>query len=52
MGGKKVYHAGDTGLFKDMQLIGDAWGPLDIAWLPIGNNFTMGIDDAARAAQA
>jgi len=50
MGGKKVYHAGDTGLFLDMQLIGEAWGPLDVALLPIGDNFTMGIDDAVRAA--
>ncbi len=49
MGGKKVYHSGDTGLFLDMQLIGDAWGPLDVALLPIGDNFTMGIDDAVRA---
>ena len=50
MGGKKLYHAGDTGLFLDMQLIGEAWGPLDVALLPIGDNFTMGIDDAVRAA--
>ena len=50
MAGKKVYHAGDTGLFLDMQLIGEAWGPLDVALLPIGDNFTMGIDDAVRAA--
>ncbi len=50
MGRKKVYHAGDTGLFMDMQLIGEAWGPLDVALLPIGDNFTMGIDDAVRAA--
>ncbi len=50
MGGRKVYHAGDTGLFMDMRLIGDAWGPLDVALLPIGDNFTMGIDDAVRAA--
>jgi L-ascorbate metabolism protein UlaG (beta-lactamase superfamily) len=50
MGGKKVYHAGDTGLFMDMQLIGEAWGPLDVALLPIGDNFTMDIDDAVRAA--
>jgi L-ascorbate metabolism protein UlaG (beta-lactamase superfamily) len=49
MAGKKVYHAGDTGLFLDMQLIGEAWGPLDVALLPIGDNFTMGIDDAVRA---
>jgi len=50
IGGKKIYHAGDTGLFMDMQLIGEAWGPLDVALLPIGDNFTMGIDDAVRAA--
>lgn len=50
MGGKKVYHAGDTGLFLDMKLIGEAWGPLDAALLPIGDNFTMGIEDAVRAA--
>ncbi len=50
MGDRKVYHAGDTGLFLDMQLIGEAWGPLDAALLPIGDNFTMGIDDAVRAA--
>ncbi len=49
IGGKKVYHAGDTGLFLDMQLIGEAWGPLDVALLPIGDNYTMGIDDAVRA---
>jgi L-ascorbate metabolism protein UlaG (beta-lactamase superfamily) len=51
MAGKKVYHAGDTGLFLDMQLIGEAWGPIDVALLPIGDNFTMGIDDAVRAAR-
>ncbi len=50
MGGSKVYHAGDTGLFGDMKLIGDLWGPLDVALLPIGDNFTMGIADAVVAA--
>jgi L-ascorbate metabolism protein UlaG (beta-lactamase superfamily) len=50
MGGSKVYHAGDTGLFGDMKLIGDVYGPLDAALLPIGDNFTMGIDDAVIAA--
>jgi L-ascorbate metabolism protein UlaG (beta-lactamase superfamily) len=50
MGGKKVYHAGDTGLFLDMQLIGETYGPLAAALLPIGDNFTMGIDDAVIAA--
>jgi L-ascorbate metabolism protein UlaG (beta-lactamase superfamily) len=50
MGGTKVYHAGDTGLFGDMKLIGDVYGPLDAALLPIGDNFTMGIDDAVVAS--
>ena len=50
MGGKKVYHAGTRVLFLDMQLIGEAWGPLDVALLPIGDNYTMGIEDAVRAA--
>ncbi len=50
MGQRKVYHAGDTGLFLDMQLIAEQNGPLDVALLPIGDNFTMGIDDAVRAA--
>ncbi|HXV77590.1 MAG TPA: metal-dependent hydrolase [Candidatus Polarisedimenticolaceae bacterium] len=51
MGGKKVYHAGDTGLFLDMKLIGEMYGPLDVALLPIGDNFTMGIDDAVKACE-
>jgi L-ascorbate metabolism protein UlaG (beta-lactamase superfamily) len=42
--GKTVYHAGDTALFSDMQLIGR--GGIDLAMLPIGDNYTMGIDDA------
>jgi L-ascorbate metabolism protein UlaG (beta-lactamase superfamily) len=51
MSGKKVYHAGDTGLFLDMQLIAEMNGPLDVALLPIGDNFTMGIRDAVRATE-
>lgn len=47
---KIIYHAGDTGLFSDMKLIGDRHQP-DVAFLPIGDNFTMGPDDAAYAAQ-
>jgi L-ascorbate metabolism protein UlaG (beta-lactamase superfamily) len=47
--GKKLYHAGDTGLFMDMQLIGEAG--IDMALLPIGDNFTMGIADAVRAVE-
>jgi L-ascorbate metabolism protein UlaG (beta-lactamase superfamily) len=47
-GKKTVYHAGDTALFSDMKLIGDR-GPIHIACLPIGDNFTMGVEDAAKA---
>jgi len=47
--GKTIYHAGDTGLFSDMKLIGDRH-PIDLAFLPIGDNFTMGPEDAAYAA--
>ncbi len=45
--GKRIYFAGDTGLFSDMQLIGA--GGLDVAVLPIGDNYTMGPDDARIA---
>ena len=45
--GRTLYHAGDTALFLDMQLIGRAG--LDVALLPIGDNFTMGPDDALTA---
>jgi L-ascorbate metabolism protein UlaG (beta-lactamase superfamily) len=47
--GKTIYHACDTGLFYDMKLIGE--GGLDVAILPIGDNFTMGPDDALRAVK-
>jgi len=47
--GKKIYHACDTGLFYDMKLIGEAG--IDLAILPIGDNFTMGPDDALRAVK-
>jgi L-ascorbate metabolism protein UlaG (beta-lactamase superfamily) len=49
IGGKHVYHAGDTGLFGDMRLIGEDV-PLDLALLPIGDRFTMGVKDAIKAA--
>lgn len=48
--GKTIYHAGDTGLFSDMRLIGERH-PIDVAFLPIGDNYTMGPDDAAYAAE-
>jgi L-ascorbate metabolism protein UlaG (beta-lactamase superfamily) len=46
--GKTIYHAGDTGLFLDMQLIGEMH-PIDLALLPIGDTYTMGPVDAAKA---
>ncbi|MFY4774607.1 metal-dependent hydrolase [Metabacillus sp. RGM 3146] len=48
--GKTVYHAGDTGLFSDMKMIGER-NNIDLAFLPIGDNFTMGPEDAATAAE-
>ncbi len=47
--GQKIYIAGDTGLFSDMQLIGQEG--IDLAFLPIGDNFTMGPEDALRAVE-
>lgn len=47
--GKKVYDAADTGLFGDMKLIGEEG--IDLAILPIGDNFTMGPDDAVRGVK-
>jgi L-ascorbate metabolism protein UlaG (beta-lactamase superfamily) len=47
--GKTVYDAADTGLFGDMRLIGEEG--LDLAILPIGDNYTMGPDDALRAVR-
>lgn len=48
--GKTIYHAGDTGLFGDMELIGRL-NTIDVALLPIGDNFVMGIDDAVEAVK-
>ena len=48
-GGSKLYFAGDTSLFLDMQLIGDEG--LDVAFLPIGDRFTMGIQDSIKAIE-
>lgn len=47
-GGKRFYHAGDTALIMDFQLL---QGQVDVALLPIGDNFTMGPEDAARAVR-
>jgi L-ascorbate metabolism protein UlaG (beta-lactamase superfamily) len=45
-----VYHAGDTGLFGDMKLIGELYKP-DLVMLPIGGCFTMGPQEAAYACR-
>jgi L-ascorbate metabolism protein UlaG (beta-lactamase superfamily) len=47
---KRIYHCGDTGVFLDMQLISELNGPFDVCLIPIGDNYTMGIDDAVRAS--
>jgi len=49
LGGKTLYHAGDTGLFGDMALISRAG--IDLALLPIGDNLTMGPEDALEAVR-
>lgn len=50
IGGCSIYHAGDTGVFGDMQLIGELYEP-KIAFLPIGSRFTMGIKEAVKAVE-
>jgi L-ascorbate metabolism protein UlaG (beta-lactamase superfamily) len=50
IGGKVIYHAGDTALFSDMQLIGELYEP-DVSVLPVGDRFTMGPEMAAAAAE-
>jgi len=50
IGGHSIYHAGDTGVFGDMQLIGELYEP-EIALLPIGSRFTMGIKEAVKAVE-
>jgi L-ascorbate metabolism protein UlaG (beta-lactamase superfamily) len=48
--GKTLYHAGDTALTLEMQLLGQR-NKIDVAMLPIGDNFTMGPEDAVTAAE-
>jgi len=48
--GKTVYHAGDTGIFGDMKLIGEIYKP-DVALLPIGDYYTMGALQASEAVK-
>ena len=49
--GVKIYHAGDTFVFKDMELFAELYGPIDVALLPIGGHFTMGPKEAAKAVE-
>lgn len=48
--GKTFYHAGDTALFDDMKRLGSDF-QIDVAFLPIGDRFTMGINHAIQAAK-
>ncbi len=48
--GRRVYHAGDTGLFGDMSLIGELYMP-DLALIPIGGYYTMGAKEAVEAVK-
>ena len=50
IGGRSIYHAGDTGVFGDMRLIGELYEP-EVALLPIGDRFTMGIKEAVKAVE-
>lgn len=50
VGGKTIYHCGDTGLFGDMKLIGEIYKP-DIAFIPVGDRFTMGPELGTLAAE-
>jgi L-ascorbate metabolism protein UlaG (beta-lactamase superfamily) len=50
LGGVTVYHCGDTGLFGDMKLIGEIYRP-DIAFIPVGDRFTMGPELGSMAAE-
>jgi L-ascorbate metabolism protein UlaG (beta-lactamase superfamily) len=47
-GGMAIYHAGDTGVFGDMKIIGDLYAP-ELALLPIGDHYTMSPREAALA---
>jgi L-ascorbate metabolism protein UlaG (beta-lactamase superfamily) len=48
LGGATVYHAGDTGLTMEMQLLK---GRVDVMLVPIGDNYTMGVEDAVRGVE-
>jgi len=48
--GRTIYHAGDTGLFYDLVLIGELYQP-EVAMIPIGDHYVMGPKEAAKACQ-
>lgn len=50
MDGKRLYHAGDTGLTYDMKLVGEFFSP-DLSFIPIGDRYTMGVASAAKAVE-
>lgn len=50
MDGFTIYHPGDTGLFGDMRIMGEFFN-IDLAFLPIGDRYTMGIKSAAKAVE-
>jgi L-ascorbate metabolism protein UlaG (beta-lactamase superfamily) len=51
IGGKTVYHLGDTALFSDLQLIARRGNPIDVALMCIGGHYTMDRIDAVTAAE-
>ena len=50
LGGKTVYHLGDTALFSDLKLLGEIYQP-DVALIPVGDRFTMGPELGTMAAE-
>jgi L-ascorbate metabolism protein UlaG (beta-lactamase superfamily) len=50
MGGRTILHCGDTALYGDMKMIGERHN-IDIAFIPIGDHYTMGPEDAIQAAE-
>ncbi len=50
MNNHSVYHTGDTGIFSDMKLIAEMYKP-DVALIPIGDRYTMGIKEAVKAVE-
>jgi len=50
MDGRRLYHAGDTGLTYDLRLIGEFFKP-DLSFIPIGDRYTMGIPSAVKAVE-